>query len=208
MTRDSGGTLEENRRSPMGESLCFLRQFIRRPRRVGAIAPSSRWLARMMVESGNLKEAAAVAELGPGTGSFTRAILDRIGPSTTFFALELNPEFAARLRRRFPGVAVHTASAEKLPEYLTRHGESAVDCILSGLPWASLPMRVQEGVMTAVVEALRPGGTFATFAYLHARHLPNARRFRKRLESLFNKVELSPIVWRNLPPAFVYRCRR
>lgn len=192
----------------MNESLSFLREFMRRPTRVGAIAPSSRWLARTMAEIDHLPEADTVVELGPGTGSFTRAILDRLAPTTTFFALEINTEFAERLRRRFPDLTVHNDSAEKLPEYLERHGKSAVDCVLSGLPWASLPMTVQENVMSAVVDSLRPGGTFATFAYLHALYLPNARRFRERLEGLFTKVELSPVVWRNLPPAFVYKCTR
>ena len=192
----------------MSESLRFLRQFIRRPIGVGAIAPSSRWLARRMVESGHVSSADTVVELGPGTGSFTRAILDTVAPSTTFFALEINEEFATSLRQRFPDLTVYNDSAEKLPEYLAQHGKSSVDCVLCGLPWASLPMAVQEGVMTAIVESLRPGGTFATFAYLHALYLPNARRFRERLESLFTKVELSPVVWMNLPPAFVYRCTK
>ncbi len=192
----------------MIENVSFLREFLRGPTRVGAIAPSSRWLARTMVESGGIQEADTVVELGPGTGSFTRAILQAISPSATFFVLEINAEFARSLRQRFPELTVHNDSAEKLPEYLARHGKSAVDCVLSGLPWASLPMAVQEKVMAAVVESLRPGGTFATFAYLHALCLPNARRFRERLERAFTKVELSPVVWMNLPPAFVYRCTR
>lgn len=192
----------------MGESLRFLREFIRRPVHVGAIAPSSRWLARCMLESARLQDADTVVELGPGTGSFTRAILDLIAPTTTFFAIEVNPQFAASLRRRFPQLKVHNDTAEKLPEYLAKEGKDGVDCVLSGLPWASLPLSVQEGVMNAVVTSLRPGGTFATFAYIHARYLPNARRFRQRLESHFSNVEMSPIVWRNLPPAFVYHCTK
>ncbi len=207
MNQDSGRTLEGKRRLAMGESLGFFREFVRWPSRVGAIAPSSRWLARMMVESRNLKEAEAVVELGPGTGSFTEAILNSIGPATTFFALEVNAQFAARLRQRFPAITVYNDSAEHLLGYLARHDRTSVDCILSGLPWASLPLPTQENVMNAVVEALRPGGTFATFAYIHALYLPNARRFRRCLEGLFSRVELSSVVWRNLPPAFVYRCR-
>ena len=161
-----------------------------------------------MVASGPLRLADTVVELGPGTGSFTRAIQDSIVPSTTFFALEINKEFATNLRLRFPGLTVHHDSADKLPQYLAHHGKSAADCVLSGLPWASLPIAVQEESMTAVVESLSPGGTFTTFAYLHALCLPGARRFRKRLESLFTSVELSPVVWLNLPPAFVYRCTK
>ena len=190
------------------ESLSFLREFIRRPTHIGAIAPSSRWLARRLVPSATLRSADTVVELGPGTGAFTRAIQDTIVPSTTFFALEINQQFATNLRRRFPDLTVHHDSAEKLPKYLAQHGKSEVDCILSGLPWASLSMEVQEGSMTAVAESLRPGGTFATFAYVHAVYLPKARRFRRRLESLFTTVETSPVVWLNLPPAFVYRCTK
>ncbi len=161
-----------------------------------------------MVTSVTLQSADTVVELGPGTGAFTRAIQDTIVPSTTFFALEINQEFATNLRRRFPDLTVHHDSAEKLPQYLAQHGKSEVDCVLSGLPWATLPTEVQEGSMTAVVESLRPGGTFATFAYVHAVYLPEARRFRRRLERLFTTVEISPVVWLNLPPAFVYQCTK
>ena len=161
-----------------------------------------------MVEWGDLHKADAVAELGPGTGPFTRAILDAIDPKTLFLAFEVNVDFAARLQERFPAVTVYPDSAERLREYFVQHGKEQVDAVLSGLPWASLPIEVQTSVMQAVVETLRPGGTCATFAYIHALGLPNARRFGKRLESLFGSVERSSIVWRNLPPAFVYRCRK
>ena len=161
-----------------------------------------------MVEWGDLAQADAVAELGPGTGSFTSAILDTIDTKTLFLAFEVNAAFAARLQDRFPAVLVYPDSAERLREYLEQHDKTQVDAVLCGLPWASLPMEVQTSVMQAIVDALRPGGTFATFAYIHALCLPNARRFRKRLESVFSSVERSPVVWRNLPPAFVYRCRK
>jgi phosphatidylethanolamine/phosphatidyl-N-methylethanolamine N-methyltransferase len=49
---------------------------------------------------------------------------------------------------------------------------------------------------------------FSTFAYLQGLVLPNARALRERLDAEFSNVTRSPIVWRNLPPAFVYVCRR
>ncbi len=190
------------------ETVAFLREYFRGPRAVGAVAPSSRFLARTMVESGDLAAAKTIVELGPGTGAFTQAIAEAVDDSATFLALEINPEFAERVRERVPRATVYNDSAANLASYLERHGKDGADCVLSGLPWASLPMKVQDSVMAAVVDNLRPGGIFATFAYIHALALPNARKFRRRLESLFGKVELSPIVWRNVPPAFVYRCRR
>ena len=190
------------------ESLGFLAQFVRRPSTVGAVIPSSRWLARAMVEWGALHEADLVVELGPGTGPFTQAILDTDGDQTQFFALELNTRFAERLGERFPKANVYNDSAERILHYMQQHNRPHVDNVLCGLPWASLPLKVQEGVMSAISQALAPGGTFATFAYLHALGLPNARRFRQRLESTFSSVETSRVVWQNVPPAFVYRCRR
>jgi phospholipid N-methyltransferase len=85
-------------------------------------------------------------------------------------------------------------------------GMPAADCIVSGLPWAVFSSELQLRLLAAIRDALRSGGTFATFAYLHAAWLPAARRFREHLTSHFETVEESRVVWRNLPPAFVYRC--
>jgi phospholipid N-methyltransferase len=125
-----------------------------------------------------------------------------------FLAVERDPVFAAGLRARHPGLAVHNESAEKLRDCLALHGKSRVDCIVSGLPWASLPLAVQDGIFEAIHATLVPGGPFTTFAYLHACWFPNARRLRERLERTFSRVEASRVVWRNVPPAFVYRCTR
>jgi phospholipid N-methyltransferase len=80
--------------------------------------------------------------------------------------------------------------------------------IVSGLPWASTPFALQKRILAAIVRSLAPTGRFTTFAYLPARWMPGAIRFRRQLEASFGHVELSPVVWRNLPPAFVYRCGR
>ena len=60
--------------------------------------------------------------------------------------------------------------------------------------------------MQTMTQVLRPGGTFATFAYWQGLALPAGQRFASRLRSTFSRVQRSPTVWKNLPPAFVYRC--
>jgi phospholipid N-methyltransferase len=192
----------------VGERLGFLGAFLKHPGTVGAVGPSSRFLARAMVEGCPLRDADTVVELGPGTGAFTRAILEAIGPETTFFALELNPRFVRGLERRFPQATFYNDAAENILAYLERHEKRAASHILSGLPWASLPLTVQERTLEAIALALHPGGSFTTFGYAHARFLPNAVRFHRRLERCFSSVRRSGIVWRNLPPAWVFRCCR
>jgi phosphatidylethanolamine/phosphatidyl-N-methylethanolamine N-methyltransferase len=186
----------------------FLGAFLRRPACVGALAPSSQALARAMVRCCAPETSQTVVELGPGTGAFTGLILKQIGKNTKFFAVELDPVFARGLRARFPDLTVYNDTAERLDKYLVMNGEKKADLIVSGLPWASLPLTVQQRIFEAVLKSLVPGGVFATFGYVHARWFPNAQRFRRRLEQHFSRVDESPVVWRNFPPAFIYRCVR
>jgi len=198
----------EPTQTPWQERFDFLKAFIRNPLLVGAVLPSSPALAEAMLSPCDLAEAQCVVELGPGTGAFTRFILERTGNDATFFALELNPGSIAGLQQRFPGLLVYQESAEKLPDYVRQHGGHAPDAIISGLPWANMPAPVQRNILQGIVETLSPEGTFVTFAYVHARWFSTARRFRQQLLGCFDSVSAGPVVWRNTPPAFVYCCRK
>jgi phospholipid N-methyltransferase len=161
-----------------------------------------------MLNGVDLRRAGTVVELGPGTGAFTRVLLEHIHPQALYVAFELNPGFAAELARKFPRIKIVNASAEFLGEHLAALGRDCADEIFCGLPWATFPPNLQERIMTSVVEHLRPGGHFATFAYVHAAWFPTARRFHRLLKSHFSTVRPTPVVWRNLPPAFIYCCQK
>jgi phospholipid N-methyltransferase len=184
----------------------FFVGFLRRPRTVGAVAPSSVPLSEAILGNCQLYTAQTVVELGAGTGAITRTILDRIGPQTKFVALEVNEQHVQRLRDRFPGVDVCHESAENLRACLARHGCTAADCIISGLPWGNMSRRTQDRIMQEVLATLKPGGHFCGFGYVHASWYPSSRAFRRYLLDHFPRVRISPIVWRNLPPAFAYSC--
>jgi len=68
-------------------------------------------------------------------------------------------------------------------------------------------MQVQ--CLDAMMRVLKPGGRFVTFTYVHSQAvLSGAKRFSRLLPGYFQAVSKSPVVWLNIPPAFVYRCRR
>ena len=167
--------------------------------------PSSDDLGRRITEGIELDRARTIVELGPGTGALTRFIVERAAADAQVMAVEIDHAFAKTVQSRFPRIQVVHGSAERLPEYV--NGTPA-DCIVSGLPWAAFPARQQIRILDAVLAALKPGGWFATFAYIHAAWLPGGVRFRTRLETGFSSVKLSPVIWNNVPPAFVYRCRK
>jgi phospholipid N-methyltransferase len=165
-------------------------------------------LAALMTADMGLESAHTVVELGPGTGVFTRAICERVPAEALVLAVEIDPRMVALLEPRFPRVRIVNGSAEHLDQWLADAGRSKADAILSGLPWAGFPEELQRRLLAAAVGALRPGGRFATFAYSHAAWLPPGRRFRALLAASFGSVEVTRVVWPNLPPAFVYRCTR
>lgn len=181
-------------------------EFLRRPLMTGAVAPSSRRLAYAMTEGAGLERARLVAELGPGTGVFTDAILARLGPDARLVAVELNPVLAARLSatRRDTRLTVVRGSAADLAAAV----DGPVDAVVSGLPWTVMPQDRRRRILDAVTEVLAPGGRFSTFAYLHAAWTPPARAFTAELACRFDRLERSKAVWANLPPAFVHRATR
>jgi phospholipid N-methyltransferase len=192
----------------MGDQLTFLKNFLRHPTQVGAIAPSSPTLVRLMVDWLDWSQLRNVVEFGPGTGVFTEAIVERLHPEGKFLAIERSAELALATRQRCPGVVVCHDSATNVRELCRQQSMNHVDAVICGLPWASFPESLQQEIMEAMLQVLRPGGQFATFAYWQGLMLPAGQRFARRLRVTFSQVERSPTAWRNLPPAFVYRCIR
>lgn len=181
---------------------------MKHPSAVGAIAPSSRHLAAQMLQRIDWSLCTAIAEIGPGTGPFTQAILDRCGNRTRFFAVEINPEFVIHLKQRFPMADIVQADASELKDLCMERQISKLDALVSGLPWAVFPGELQRKLLDAILDALGPEGKFSTFAYLHGLPLQAGRRFRGLLIENFRSVETSPVLWRNLPPAIVYHCQK
>lgn len=179
---------------------------MRHPTKVGAVTPSSRELVAAMIDSIDWARAPGVVEFGPGTGVFTAAILKALHPEADFFAIERCAKFAAATRRRCPGVTVYESCATRVADLCQRHGMPQIDAVVSGLPWASLPVGLQTAILDNLVSVLADGGQFATFAYCQGTVLPSGRKFADLLQARFSHVEKSPVVWRNVPPAFIYRC--
>lgn len=176
----------------------FLRQLVRRPQEVVALSPSSAELARAMTDQ--LSPATGpVAEVGAGTGKLTRAILARGVAPADLTLFELNPDFCAHLRRRFPGVRVLNQGAESLGTACP----PGLGAVISGLPLLSMPNEVQMAILQGALALLRPGGRFVQFTYGPVP--PVAEEVRQALGLAHERGEK---VWGNLPPARVYRFYR
>jgi phosphatidylethanolamine/phosphatidyl-N-methylethanolamine N-methyltransferase len=184
----------------------FLARFLQQPNAVGAIAPSSRFLAAAMLEGIDWPNVRNALEYGPGSGAFTGHILERLPSEAKFLVIERDPVFCRQLRQRHPQLLVEEASVERAPELCQRHGLGPIDAIICSLPWAWLPESVQLRSLQGIEQLLGERGRFHSFAYLQGLPLPASRRFRRRLAERFGQLERSPVIWRNIPPAVVLRC--
>lgn len=180
----------------------FLRQFLRNPRELGSITPSSRFLGRAILELVDWSRARRVVEVGPGTGVFTAEALRRLAPDGALLALDTNADFVALLRRELPDprLTVVQGSAESVAhEVIGRGWAEGADAIISGIPYTLLPRAVTDRIVRESWRSLAPGGVFVAYQYS-----PYLQPF---LRSVFGNCRLK-LVLRNLPPAVVFLSRK
>ena len=192
----------------LSPTMRFLAGIIRAPFVTGAIAPSSRLLARRMVLTSRVDQASAILELGPGTGVVTREILAFKRADATVLAIERSRDFADELARQYPDVHVVKDCASQLRHHSKQLGWDGADSIVSALPWTNLPEPLQENILREAAAFLRDDGVFVTISCFGLHLAPTGRRFRRLLESLFSSVERRDLILRNIPPAFIYRCSK
>jgi phospholipid N-methyltransferase len=190
--------------SGLREHVLVFTQFLRNPRTVGAVSPSSQVLARAVCRHLPSDKPVRLVELGPGTGALTGALNDHIAPKSRFLAIELEPIFVRKLRQRLPRVEVVCASAERLEEFVNDRRLHPVDHIVSGLPFASLPAEMTQHILDGIEHVLRPGGTFTTFQYVYAYAWARpAAIFREEMTRRMGGPPQKRLVSRNIPPAFI-----
>ncbi|MEU5846740.1 class I SAM-dependent methyltransferase [Saccharopolyspora shandongensis] len=186
----------------------FIERAVRKPNLVGAVAPSSPNLAREMAAVVPTSGNPVVVELGPGTGALSGAIAKRLPAGGRQVAIELDAGMVEYLGSELPWLEVIQGDAARLGDLLADAGIDKVDAVVSGLPWSIFPAKLQHDILGQVGAVLAPGGAFTTFAYVHALGMAGAQQFRRRLDLSFDEVLTSRTVWRNVPPARIYVCRR
>jgi phospholipid N-methyltransferase len=186
----------------------FFAAALRSPGKVGAVLPSSGPLAELLATVVPHTGAPVVVEIGAGTGAVTDVIDARLPEAARHLAIELDPGMVRYLQRVHPGLEVIEGDAVKLGTLLAERGVEQADAVLGGLPWALFDDGLQRSILGQISAVLGPTGAFTTFAYTSGMVLPSARRFRQVLRETFEEVVVSATVWRNLPPAFAYVCRR
>lgn len=180
------------------QKMLFFYKFIRTPKAIGSVTPSSRHLANKMVSAVQWNEITSVAELGAGTGVITQAIHRSLKQETKVMLFERDSHLRKQLEQQHPGFTTHS-DAKSIHSVVRQQGLEHVDCIISGLPFANFPQQVRNDLMEQIVNSLKPDGLFIAFQY--------TLQMKKQLSKHF-EIEAIQFVMLNVPPAFVYVCRK
>ena len=188
----------QKRRNPSDPRAVFFRDFLARPKQVGSIIPSSRFLERRVVKAAELERARSVVELGPGTGGTTRALLRALPDDARLLVIEINPRFAALIRGRIrdPRLRIEVGDAADVDRLLEKHEMPAPNAVISGIPFSTMPREKGLAIIEAVHATLRPGGRFVAYQVRDRVAVLGRRVFGPA----HMKAEL-----RNVPPMRVWR---
>ena len=199
-SRLNGALHEANRRSYFEEEISFLAQWSRNPFRVGALLPSGQTLADTMAAQVELDRPGVIVELGAGTGSVTRALLRAGLAPDRLVVIERDDRLYAWLVVHFPGVRVVRGDAADIARLLADLGVERINAIVSSLPLRAMTVADKDVILRQSVRQLGEGGVFVQFSY--GRRCPVPNRF---LSQPHMERRMVARVWRNLPPARVWR---
>ena len=183
------------------ESITFLTRFAKSPRQIGSVAPSSKFLTRAMLDRVDWDNANFIAELGAGTGVFTREIVKRAKPDAKILVFEIDPALQKLIRDEHPnhkGLTLHS-DAQELKKYMNENNIAKLDFVISSLPFTVLPHKMTLRILNRVLEALKPGGHFVAYQY--------SSLMKHVLKKKFSHIKTRFVAF-NIPPAFVYDCWR
>jgi phosphatidylethanolamine/phosphatidyl-N-methylethanolamine N-methyltransferase len=179
---------------------------------IASVAPSSRHLARAMLEGLPINEVRTVVELGAGTGAITRVLLESLPPQAALLAFEINPDFISHMQKRFPDprLVLLNARAEDLGHELRRLGHDRVDAVVSSLSLRFMPDAQQRVLQDVLAPFMDEHSVYTQYEYVHGMRFANGKMQRHSslpfLREYFGSIKCRTI-WRNLPPAQVFTCR-
>ncbi len=176
--------------------------FLKDLKQVGAVAPSSKFLAKDLVKQlkADLRRTDCtslnILEIGPGTGPLTKEITSLVRPKDHVDVVEIHDHFFEVIDRKFSGsnVRVHH---EDILQFNT--GRS-YDYIFSSLPYEAMPEELIRQIWKKKLDLCSKNAYICYFKYV------SFRKFKCNFEELLVRKYQSnkKIVLLNLPPAKLF----
>lgn len=186
----------------MDDKLLFFSAFLRYPKEIGSIMPSSKFLTDEILKNIDFKNARYIAEYGPGTGCITVEILKRARKNAKILCFETNRKFCIYLKKNVKDerLIIINDSAENIKKHMKKLNIPKIDCVVSGLPFSTLPDSKKYVIINETKKTLKSNGRFVVFQFF-------LNNFKKHLYNYFSNIS-TKFVPLNIPPCFVYVCEK
>ena len=186
----------------MNENIEFLQAFLKNPFKVGAITPSSPELAQKMVEEITPNKKNIVLELGVGTGAITKFLQEVVSDKQSYLGIEIDKTLVRSLKKNYSNLRFVCGNACDVFALHQKSKLGKVGYIICCLPFVSLPNEIGEEIFAEIDKFMQTGCIFRTFQYAHGFFFPSAIKLREYMEMRYGKAEKSPLVMKNVPPAY------
>lgn len=185
--------MQQKTPSRRDQLLLFARNFVKHPKMLGSVIPSSRFLIQEVLAPIDWDRADVIVEYGPGVGTFTSELLRRMRPDARLVVMETNRDFVDFLRASYadPRLHVMQESAARTGEVLAGLGLDGADYVISGIPFSTMPDELRESILHTTRGVLRPGGAFLVYQF-SARVLPDLQRIFGDVERGFEPLNILP----------------
>lgn len=176
---------EEKVVCPCQELISFFKQYLVHPDVIGAMTPSSSFVAKAIIEPLRKckKNGRRILEIGAGTGVITKYLLELLQPGDRLDVIEFVPELVIKLRQMIES----SDKKDQVFIYEKRIEEfspsAKYDHVVSGLPLTSFPKELVQKFYTKLdQEFLADQGLFSYYEYLWINQLRLGchQLFRKR----------------------------
>lgn len=196
LTRTNARKSQGGFRHFLRSSAIFFRGFLEHPGMVASVIPSSKSTIDAMLAPVDWANCRLFVEYGPGVGTFTTHILDRLPQGSTLLAIDTNSRFVGYLKETIddPRLEVVLGSAADVERFVRESGHAGADYIISGLPFSSLPTAVANDIVGATYRVMNEGGAFMTYQFK-----PTARELT---QSRFERIDTG-LALLNVPPCLL-----
>lgn len=182
--------------------MSHLSYFFKDLKQVGAVAPSSKFLAKDLIST--FRHALDqdecpplnILEIGAGTGPLTKQIVKHLRPQDSLDVVEIHKKFYQIVKTTYRQKNI-TAYHSDILEF---EPNEQYDFIFSSLPYENMPEEVSKDIWKKKLRLCKPGASISYFKYVKFRDFKSD--FEEQIVEEYGQNE--KIVFLNIPPAKVY----
>jgi phospholipid N-methyltransferase len=175
------------------QSLLFARNFFKHPKMLGSFIPSSPFLIKHLISQIDFSQAKVIVEYGPGVGTISQELLERMSPDARLVLIEMNRDFVIFLKQELADPRVHVVqgSAENVRSVLKSLGLDSADYIVSGIPYSTMPDGMRRKILSESKKALSRNGQFLVYQFTRT-VLPHLQVVFRSIRQDFELLNILP----------------